>query len=227
VLTNEAMGMNAVTERHRTFLDKLFHTMLKEITRMNQLLKVYVLCFGLFILCCFIANLIGHQQEDKKFFSDLWWCDNSLCYKGITPGVTLWDDGEKLLQHDPQLSVIDNSSGMVFHNSLSAYSVGVLAASNAVREINIAFRYPSIRTGEILNEYGSPCYVTLIGSNMTLHYSNATFLVLSAGYSLLPTFYIARIVLKPPNETFCTKLGQATVNTLNKWRGFRTYVEPK
>src|SRR5690348_9609202 len=77
---------------------------------MKRLIRALIALSVILILLCSMAILVGHNQADLPFIPDVARCGGSLCYLGILPGKTLWDDGTKIIRANSQLTPDDSSN---------------------------------------------------------------------------------------------------------------------
>src|SRR5437868_2333072 len=71
---------------------------------MRQFLRLVMLSYSLFIVLCGGVLIIGRAHPSPDLVPELRKCNGSLCYVGIIPGKTTWNDALILLKNTPGLS---------------------------------------------------------------------------------------------------------------------------
>lgn len=196
---------------------------------MRRFFSVLTASFVVLTLSCIVAILIGHNQPEISFIPELQRCGDSLCYLGILPGTTPWDEGMNIVRHTPQLKM-SYSSETLFTSTNPPYAVGFLplridAAGTPLWdfvEIDLNLTPSDISAGAVIAELGSPCYIASFDGNLILGWKNAAFTLPSAATSFSSASPVTHVVLRRPRPV-CPGAGPTYTASIYKWQGFRRY----
>jgi hypothetical protein len=195
---------------------------------MKQFFRLIAICFGLFTLIVAIPICIGHEQASTLIIPGLSKCGEMVCYLGILPGKTAWDDGLSAVHKMPNLEAADTSDKF-FISSDAPYKVGFLPFKYNVdphswvfQEININVSESAISVGNVMLLLGPPCFVSSLRGSIFLGWSNSAFLVSDNPSSFTPSSQVIHVVIHQ-RSIACPKPGQISSADIYEWRGFRSY----
>ncbi|MFN8418832.1 MAG: hypothetical protein U0528_06270 [Anaerolineae bacterium] len=191
---------------------------------MKQLFYGLLICFLTLVALATIAVSIGHQRTQTFVILELEHCGSAICYLGIMPGTTSWDDGMMFIRQADQIEMSEHSDLVAQNRYNPRYIVGFLSGKKADEtdvfiEINLAFSSAAIYAGDIIQKFGTPCYVTPSNGSIILGYENTAFLISSKNNQLTPNSYLIRLVVRLPRPCSIPDSPLAS----NNWRGFRRY----
>ena len=182
---------------------------------MKHFFSLVFLCLALLLSSAFVAVRIGHGQPEVTFITELQPCGDSLCYLGILPGTTPWNEALTVIRQAPKLKVADNSDTL-FLSANPHYKIGVLPL-----EINFGEIEDKISAGNVIVRLGQPCYVFPIPGDLILGWPNVLFSVSTGDHTVSAHSRVDHIVLRRRFD--CTDVGQTVATTVYKWRGFGRY----
>ena len=189
------------------------------------------LCVIVLFSLCGMAVLVGRQQNGPGFIPELQACGDALCFLGILPGITSWDEGLNIIKQVPRLK---NStlSDTLFLSVGPRYSIGVSSSRRGeadpndglIEEIKISVDEANIYAGALIRQFGLPCFIQSMNGGLNLGYSNAVFVIVSDAHYLTPESPIRYILLRPSTTgPGCPKTQSTGPSTIHQWDGFGRY----
>lgn len=189
------------------------------------------LCVAVLFSLCGMVVLVGRQQGEPAIIPELKPCGEMLCYLGILPGTTAWDEGMKLVTQTPHLKV-SQVSDTLFLSTEPWYSMSLSPTKRGeadpndgvVEEVKIDIDKVNIYAGSVIERFGFPCFVLSMSGGLGLGYPNALFVIISDSKWLTAESPISFILLHPPTTwPFCPDAQSIKPVGIYKWNGFRRY----
>jgi hypothetical protein len=163
------------------------------------------------------------------FIPELQRCDDLVCYLGIVPGTTAWEQGMTIIRQTPQLKISAYPPMLLRRNP--DYTIGFLPRNKdnnntyplVVGEINIGIDGP-IYAADAIIKFGPPCYVLAFDDQLGLGYPNAIFSLTVGNNTLAPDSRIKHILLRQASTNDpCATLSSSSGPATYRWQGFRSY----
>ncbi|MEP7287319.1 MAG: hypothetical protein ABI947_16305 [Chloroflexota bacterium] len=194
---------------------------------MKKFFRLIFITVTLLSLLCMVAILLGYRQRESVFISELHYCDSTICYLGIVPGITTWDKALPLIRQTTQLDALDDLAHTYGHKE-PAYTVGFLVGGDQDTpiEININLTSAKVYAGDLITKFGNPCYVVSFTDGLLgLGYPNALFTVPT--HRLTPFSLIDHVVLLRDKQNACPPVWPPGSLVVDGWQGFITYPVQK
>lgn len=164
----------------------------------------------------------------------LGWCQGKLCFRGIVPGVTSWDQAVALLIHNPDNATVHNT---IENGTISVADDpeidGIVRSSvdgATIQDIDISVTnlpaHPSIlRLVPFIAQFGPPCYIYLRRETNTnsikLTYPHLVLILWGVGGHLEFNSPVDAIYLPGRSVNgFCNPGGAEGNDVIADWHGF-------
>lgn len=196
---------------------------------MKRLFGILSLCIGVLTFLTALAITLGHAQTQAMFIPELQRCDDLVCYLGILPGTTAWEQGMTIIRQTSQLKISAYPPMLLRRNP--DYTIGLLSRNKdnnntnplVVGEINIGIDGP-IYAADAIIKLGPPCYVLAFDDQVGLGYPNAIFSLTVSNNTLAPDSRIKHILLRQATASEpCATLRSSSGPATYRWQGFRGY----
>jgi hypothetical protein len=172
---------------------------------MQRLIRIVFIGFIVLTFLCGMTIYVGRTQPKPDILPELKPCGASLCYLGIVLGKTSLNDGTKIVRENKQLE---------FHPAV--FSLTSVGDTLVYGKVEVYFPSTPFLLGNIVNLFGSPCYVKPFVSGLDIGYPNAV-VHLADSAPLTPSSLVSFIDVQQSTDQPCTATGSV------QWRGFRDY----
>lgn len=163
-------------------------------------------------------------------------CQGELCFRGITPGVTTWEQAKQIFSPATTNTAYTTTHAEIYDDAIpfddDAGIGGMLWRSEARSNVRLLdvyvkenYKGPAIPVAPFIVEFGLPCYLYVFRgpaiTALTLVYPKLEIELWNVGSRLELKSQVTAVNIPDPSlDNFCERQGSRAGDVITDWHGF-------